>query len=363
MLTAHPSSPSSTDWRSSAWQNTVAAARAGTPSVWVLRLSFLYFLVVAAVWTLVFPVSESHWIGSLLTYAPRSPWAVPAIALITSSLLWNRRALVWNVLSLALVVVPLMELRFNFWAGASEGEPDLRVLSSNMETFRRDYKRVMAEIAGENPDVVMFQEAHQIPDDVRAAFAKWHVVHRDFFFIASKQPIEFVEEIESPEFQRVAGVIVRTEFGGRPLLLANLHLMTFRKGIDELSPRAVISGDLAAGLEMHQVLRRQETILARARIEAARGDKTMIIAGDFNAPSSSNIYWPHWGDFTNAFDAAGAGFGYTSPCKKQGPWPEGLPWARIDHILGTPDCKFLRCHVGRGEGSDHKLIVAEVDLP
>ena len=40
----------------------------------------------------------------------------------------------------------------------------------------------------------------------------------------------------------------------------------------------------------------------------------LLVAGDFNTPSSAGQYQSTWGDLTNAFDAAGRGYGFTSPC-------------------------------------------------
>ena len=62
--------------------------------------------------------------------------------------------------------------------------------------------------------------------------------------------------------------------------------------------------------------------------------------------------------FNNAFDERGTGFGYTAPCSMRYRWFHDSPWVRIDHILADPTWTVRACAVGRGRGSDHRLIWA-----
>jgi len=80
--------------------------------------------------------------------------------------------------------------------------------------------------------------------------------------------------------------------------------------------------------------------------------------GDFNTPSSSNVYQQTWGDFTNAFEVRGRGYGYTAPDRPFRRWLSYVPWVRIDHILASQDWSVGSCRIGRKHGSDHHLITA-----
>jgi endonuclease/exonuclease/phosphatase (EEP) superfamily protein YafD len=78
------------------------------------------------------------------------------------------------------------------------------------------------------------------------------------------------------------------------------------------------------------------------------------VAGDFNAPVESVIYQESWGDWTNAFSAAGWGFGRTRMSR----WIR----ARIDHILSDDRWVVHRSWVGPDVGSDHRPLFAELRL-
>jgi len=58
-------------------------------------------------------------------------------------------------------------------------------------------------------------------------------------------------------------------------------------------------------------------------------DGTTIVTGDFNMPVESAIYRNTWSVFSNAFNTAGLGFGYTKITPKRG----STYGTRIDHIL------------------------------
>jgi endonuclease/exonuclease/phosphatase family metal-dependent hydrolase len=82
--------------------------------------------------------------------------------------------------------------------------------------------------------------------------------------------------------------------------------------------------------------------------------------GDFNMPTVSHLYRSVWRDFTNAFEEAGWGFGYTAPCTTHARWFDDVPWVRIDHILADPTWTVRACEIGHGRGSDHRLIWASL---
>jgi endonuclease/exonuclease/phosphatase (EEP) superfamily protein YafD len=84
-------------------------------------------------------------------------------------------------------------------------------------------------------------------------------------------------------------------------------------------------------------------------------DLPLLVGGDFNMPSESTLMSTLQPvGLSDAFDAAGWGFGYTRPAT--------FPWVRIDHILGGPEWTFTRCWAGPNVGSDHLPLCAEAVL-
>ena len=125
----------------------------------------------------------------------------------------------------------------------------------------------------------------------------------------------------------------------------------------------VESGVLLKGrwlVDSFRDLRTAESGEIRAAIDAHVDDRPLIVVGDFNTPTSSNLFQEFWGDLQSAFDVAGTGYGYTSPCKTHRFWLPQTPWARIDHILCSRHWTIRECHIGHSNGSDHRLIAAEL---
>ena len=81
-------------------------------------------------------------------------------------------------------------------------------------------------------------------------------------------------------------------------------------------------------------------------------DPIGILAGDFNMPVESRIYREFWGDFRDAFSAAGNGWGETKLTSWYG--------TRIDHVLYSPPWVCRRVSVGPPMGSDHCPLVADL---
>lgn len=358
-MTALVEAPRSTTTNRLAPPRSKAAARL----VWAL--SGLNLAAVVVVMVLVFVVSERWWVGTAVTYLPRLPWAVPAVLFSAAALACHRPSLWVNLFSLVLVVGPLLEFRAPFIAEkppvavAADAAP-LRIVSANTQGYQPDFAGLMQEISRYKPDIVALQEArgeHDLLDDF---YPDWHRLHLDYYWVGSRYPIKLVAECATEAFDRTAGILVEVETPRGPVLLANLHQMTARRGLREMTGSEILSGVAQADLGDFQTLRQLESDQLRQIIEQHRGDRPLIVVGDFNTPSSSSLFRQTWGDLTSAFDVAGVGYGYTSPVKPQKYWISYLPWARIDHILCSPEWRVEWCRVGSGRGSDHHCIAAEL---
>jgi vancomycin resistance protein VanJ len=92
-----------------------------------------------------------------------------------------------------------------------------------------------------------------------------------------------------------------------------------------------------------------------AVVTAARTDvPPFVIVGDTNLPPMSSISRRSFDRFTDAWDEAGFGFGYTFPAKR--------PWMRIDRALGSDGVRFLSAHVGPRGASDHRPLFVDLAL-
>lgn len=332
----------------------------------VWGLSGLYLTAVVAVIGLVFVVSESWWVGTVLTYLPRAPWALPALVLGVLASRWHLPSLGINLLALLLVLGPLMEFRAPWLAeqrvvaAATEASRPLRFVSANVQHYRPDFAALLQEVHRHRPDVLVLQEAIGDHPLLIESFPDWHRLHYDYYWIGSRYPLRLLQECETAAFDRTAGLVVEIETPQGPIVVANIHQMTARRGLVDITASELASGVAQSSLEDFQTLRRAESEDLRGQIQAAAGTAPLIVAGDFNTPSSSSLFQATWGDLTSSFDVAGTGFGYTSPVKPHRFWFSYVPWARIDHILCSPDWQVRECRIGTGRGSDHHLIYAEL---
>ena len=330
----------------------------------VLGLSLVNFLALCVISYLLYGVSERWWVGTVLTYAPRSPFVAPAMALIVASIFWHRESIVINLVSLVVAIVPIMGLCVPLaaWgksAPAASHQKPLKIISCNVQEFRPDFAAVLEEISVLNPDVIALQEALMRHPLLDRHFPDWHFVREGNFCVASRFPVRLKTTCEVTQFEgRMAGAVVQIETPDGRINLANVHQMTARRGLTELSRRTLVDGDGTRELETFESERYLEAIELRAAIDRVVTGETLVVCGDFNTPVSSSLFQRHWGDLQSSFDVAGFGFGYTSPCKGNRFWPNNLPWARIDHILCSSDWTVQRCQIGRTDGSDHRLIFA-----
>jgi len=334
---------------------------------WVTGLSWLNLLALVAVCWFLFGATEAGWIGTVLTYAPRSPFAVPAAGLLVAAVCWQRHAIWVNVVSLMVAFGPVMGLSIPAShllnpVVRESNEFELKVVSCNVQAFKPNFAKVLDEIEAIRPDVVAFQEAFPLSPLLDDAFRGWHTVHHDRFWIGSRYPLKVLEKCDIDVFDRAVGLIVELDTPSGPVVFADIHPMTVRWGLTELSGGSILSGEGPQALQAYELRRDAERTALRDLVDAARGDHPLLVVGDFNLPSSSPQFQQQWFDMQSAFDVAGVGYGYTYPSKRSRYWPENLPWVRIDHILCSPEWSVATCQIGTSAGSDHRLIAATLRL-
>lgn len=342
-------------------KSTAVRSRPVARLVWAM--SGLNLALVVGLLVLVFVVSERWWLGTLATYLPRAPWAAPSLVLSLVAVFWHRPSLWINLIALGLVIGPLMDVRApgltrSLQADRRPTTHALRIVSCNVQAFRPNFAEVMREVLHFQPDIVALQEARGEHPLLAESFPDWHHLHHDYYWLASRYPLKLIASCETAAFDRVAGIIVEVDAPGGPIIVANIHQMTARRGLLAVTKRSLITGEAAADIADFQVLRNAEAGELRESLDRQISGQPVIVLGDFNTPTSSSLLQEHWGDLQSAFDAAGVGYGFTSPVKEQKYWPAYTPWARIDHILCSAEWLVKRCEIGRGNGSDHRLIAA-----
>lgn len=103
----------------------------------------------------------------------------------------------------------------------------------------------------------------------------------------------------------------------------------------------------------NRVTRKQELSAALQVLEQTTQfpNTPALVCGDFNAPAWDQVHHLLSRDFTNAFAAAGTGWGNT--------FQRRLPVLRIDHIYSTYHFTPVRCRAVTTRHSDHRLVVAD----
>lgn len=332
---------------------------------WVARLSWVNLIALLFISWLLFAVSENWWLSSALTYAPRTPYLIPALGLLLAACLWHRSSISVNLISIAMVAVPIMGFSLPVGASSPDAASDsgtLKVISCNVQDFRPDFASVLAEISRFNPDLVAFQDARSESTLLKKFFDSWHVIRDGEYFLASKYPVKMISVGHFEPFDRDAVMQCEVELPSARIMVFNVHQMTPRHGLRGLDISSPITHRGSERLSRYLELRAAETADVRDFIEGSRGEHPTLVMGDFNMPCESSLYHRNWFGFQNAFNTAGTGYGYSFPCTRQYCWPAGMPWMRLDHILTDDAWQINRCFVGQANGSDHRLIAAILQL-
>lgn len=335
-----------------------------TPRIGCRVAAVLTTIVLAGVWAISHGIGESTWYGTAVCYAPRVLWLVPVAAVIVAGCIYDRATAGIGICLAGIVAGPIMDYRLAMTtsrAGTGDALGHVSIASCNVQGYRPRFASVVAEVSRQSPDIILFQEAMQPASElVSETWPGWHTHHVEHLLVISRWPIELISMAECPHFHRVHGQLLRVDHPDGPFALLNVHLMTARRGLTALKDASEDFSAASATVENHEAMRSESSQLLRLDVEDARGELPLLVAGDFNTPSSAGQYQSTWGDLTNAFDAAGRGYGFTSPCSSLRWWPDNTPWLRIDHVAASPEWRVIGCEIGQGNGSDHRPIFAEL---
>jgi Metal-dependent hydrolase len=331
------------------------------------RFAVLCLTGALALWAAEWGVAEAHPGAMLLAAAPQATFALPSlVTLLLAGLHRNRAAALWSLGALALCLGPLMGLRVP--APRPPVPPDapplLRVMTFNVEKWSHGVPAVARAIEAVGPDVVSLQEAGRYhwltgpehnPDALARALPAYRFRRDGEIMVGSRLPVRAFRAhplppgpVERPALEAVV------EWQGRPVRVVSVHLIPIQFG--------EVLGDFRRGSLRHsravtaERLAQRDALLA-AVTEEGEDAAPLILGGDFNAQPQSRLSRRLAGRWDNAFDRAGAGYGYTT-------LPSAvLPTARFDHVFVSRSLDVRRCWVPNVRASDHRPVVADIAVP
>jgi len=334
---------------------------------WVLRLLAVGYPLALLVAVLGLRLlGERWWVTTAALYLPRGWLALPLPFITLALLVWGpRRLLAAQLIALALVIFPLLGLSFSLSRTPSPGAQRLRVVSYNVATGPHGTLALMEQLHAANPDVILIQESSPGTNRaLRASFPELEVRAHVDFAIASRFPVtelggatELAEPVRSRAFARY-----RIETPAGAVRVYNLHLTSPHAALEELLGAGlrheVASGHLFQFAAAPDVAANAAVRAAEAQAvadDAAASPDPVIIAGDTNLPGLSWAFARWLGRYQDGFVTVGNGLGYTFPAPKR-------PWMRIDRVLAGPRFRFLSFEVLPRGPSDHRGVVAELEL-
>lgn len=331
---------------------------------WTILFSVLNLLVIGCLVLLTGNVSEDWWLTGVLLYIPQTPFLIPSICLLGCSAIWHMKSGLLNVASIGLILVFLCGVRVSMKPlnEISDSTRNVRLITCNVQDFEPNFGQVLREIARFKPDVLVLQEARHVPNMLGEYLEGWNWQHEYGFLVGSKWPISAADTCHTTPYDRHTAMVVRIDAPAGPILLSDVHLMTARRGLTGLGARSILDGSAAALVDHHAFLRGEEARQTQTFLADLTSNVPVIVAGDFNMPTNSSIFHESFGQYSNAFDEAGIGFGYTAPCRPVRFWLPKVPWLRIDHILTSAEWETLSCEAGEFNGSDHRLVAAVLQL-
>jgi vancomycin resistance protein VanJ len=331
---------------------------------WTFLISSLNLLAVAALVVVCLQLSENWWLSGALIYLPQTPLLVPSVCLLGCSLMWHIRSALLNLASIGLILVCLCGARFSMkpFNEITDSSRNVRLITCNVQDFEPNFGQVLREVARFKPDVLVLQEARHVPKMLNEYLEGWNWQHQAGLMVGSKWPLSEAGLCHTSPYDRPTALAVRIETPRGPIMVGNVHLMTARRGLTDLSVTSIIDGSGPASVDHHAFLRDEEARQTQAFLANLTRDTPTIIAGDFNMPIASSIFDHSFGQYSDAFNEAGIGFGYTAPCRPIRFWLPEVPWLRIDHILNSQHLETLHCEAGEFSGSDHRLVAAVLKL-
>jgi vancomycin resistance protein VanJ len=321
----------------------------------VLLFCLAYLLALSAVAAVLWTLADRWWPATILSYFPLWILVMPLFLLAPAALRWQRRSLFMLLAAAVVLVWPIMGLQIGLHATPDDGHtPFIRVMTCNMHRHQLSVPEFRTVLENVRPDVVALQDWLSADRDKLFPPDTWNTRCDGELFLASRYPIieaESIPLVEPPPVKFLtrpgAAAYYRLLTPLGEVNLINLHLSSPHAALNEVRafdptlPEQITYNSRSRGMES-------------ASIEQFADQLTgpVLIMGDFNTPMQSVLYRRYWDRFTNAFSAAGFGFGTTHFSTTSS--------LRIDHILFGSGWRARACWVGPEVGSPHRPVVADL---
>ncbi|MFT3990754.1 MAG: endonuclease/exonuclease/phosphatase family protein [Luteolibacter sp.] len=227
-------------------------------------------------------------------------------------------------------------------------QPVIRVLTLNC--YEERLGSVAKAIDYWQPDIVLLQEI--LPYQVQAIASQLYDGGGDYRAYHQNGIItrwKIQREVRSPIAGNLQAAVVLPN--GRKIEIVCLHLSSAATNL-RLWERGAWREHKDNRIERRKEL---ATILQVLEQTTNFPNTPTILGGDFNAPPSDQIHNLLRRDFTNAYAAAGTGWGNT--------YHRRFPILRIDHLYTTSHLIPVRCRAVTTRHSDHRLVVADYQMP
>ncbi|MRR55632.1 MAG: hypothetical protein EG822_14185 [Deltaproteobacteria bacterium] len=322
-------------------------------------VSWGYLFSVVVFWLFMFFAGDRWWPATLFLFGPRWFAVLPLVVLIPLVLYKNARLLFPLLAAAAIVFGPFMGLRIPALGVRPLSGPVLRVLTCNIHSGSFNAQKLSLLIRDSRADIVALQECPRNPSfEVPAG---WQCVSEGGLMILSRFPMKFGitnQSFHPPhKWPRTSLLHCVVKAPGGDLSFCTVHLPSPRYGLQAILDRKTLLSPSRRGLLGSETSHRLQTSHEVSSVLSALAGP-VIVAGDFNLPVDSTIYRETWSRYTNAFSAAGSGYGWTV-------WggPRGFEFgARIDHVLVGAGLDVLLCETGFDVGSDHLPLIADIGV-
>lgn len=316
---------------------------------WFISLIYgsgLVLVSLAAHWP-----QELWWLANAISVMPLWILGIPlmVLAVIALGQRWLRLFAAQVLLGIILLI-GIMEWTVPMPKGHLAGGDRVKIMSINLGTVTHPHLKSFLDQW--KPDIIVFQEGSPEDKDYLKSLMPSGTLwdsHEDYYLgVISRFPILHAE-VKSRQLVGGWGHFVHRYALQAPFGIINLfdvHLETPREGVEALMAKKW------RGIEDMDNVTRQQDAESFLASQWARGYSNVVVAGDFNMPSSNPIFYKYWSFLTDAFSKTGAGFGYTKLTRRHG--------VRIDHILADRNWKAVDFMVGPDVGSDHRPIAAEL---
>ncbi len=304
----------------------------------------------------------------LLLFAPAALLLAPLVVLLPWALL--RRAWI-SVFVMVICAITVLSVFMGLRVRGAGKRGGLTVITHNVGQGNR--AAFVDSFPGETPDAVLLQDVNYAGKRGQEYLRRYPTYHNSGvaqFMLLTPHEIESAEAVVGVEWRKspvAARFVIRA--AGRHIALYSVHLPTPRPALNRaLSPRlaleiAGLHGAPTDGFESYRAWLDARIELARQLAGVLEKERLpFLVGGDFNTPSHGVIYHAFASRFTDAFPAAGRGWGFTFPGARDGRISTVLgPWLRLDYWFAGHGWKPVDCKAAAETRSQHRAVLARFD--